>query len=311
MEFIEFEAKEDDDGRRLDKAAKRIFESKGIQAGNIFRLIRKSLIKLNSAKSAPEQRIKSGDKIFIADFLLSGEKIQSAEKKAAVQSSSFSVQTAFKNEHLWIINKQNGIEVQPSKKGVPCLADFVAGSTQNSAVSFRPGPLHRIDKFTTGLVAFSQSLKGARWFSENIKSHAIKKTYLAVLEGKLPENEITASDAIEQKPALTRITKIAHGTFCEKEISLAKIQIETGRKHQIRIHCASRGFPLLGDTLYGGTKIPKGEFSCCGFFLHAWKLEFASGNPLSLPEEIQAEIPPLFKKFIENFLKIPNAEFII
>ena len=70
MEFIEFEAKEDDDGRRLDKAAKRIFESKGLQPENIFKLIRKTLIKLNNAKSAPEDRIKSGDKISIADFLL-------------------------------------------------------------------------------------------------------------------------------------------------------------------------------------------------------------------------------------------------
>ena len=70
MEFIEFEAKEDDDGRRLDKAAKRIFESKGLQPENIFKLIRKTLIKLNNAKSVPEDRIKSGDKIFIADFLL-------------------------------------------------------------------------------------------------------------------------------------------------------------------------------------------------------------------------------------------------
>ena len=60
MEFIEFEAKEDDDGRRLDKAAKRIFESKGLQPENIFKLIRKTLIKLNNAKSAPEDRIKSG-----------------------------------------------------------------------------------------------------------------------------------------------------------------------------------------------------------------------------------------------------------
>ena len=127
----------------------------------------------------------------------------------------------------------------------------------------------------------------------------------------LPENELAIYDTIEEKTACTKIKKIAQGIFCGKEISLAKIQIETGRKHQIRIHCASRGFPLLGDKLYGGTKIPNGEFSSCGFFLHAWKLEFPKDNPLLLPSEIQAEISPLFKKFIENFLKIPTAEFII
>lgn len=311
MEFIEFEAKEDDDGRRLDKAAKRIFESKGIQPENIFKLIRKTLIKLNNKKSSPEDRIKSKDKIFIADFLLKENENKTEKNETTKAHDFFSVQTAFKNEHLWIINKQSGIEVQPSKNSSLCLADFVAQNTQTASLSFRPGPLHRIDKFTTGLVAFSQSLQGAKWFSENIKNHSIKKTYLAIVENILPENELAICDTIEEKPACTKVKKIAQGTFCGKEISLAKIQIETGKKHQIRIHCASRGFPLLGDKLYGGAKIPDGEFSSCGFFLHAWKLEFPKGNPLLLPNEIQAEIPPLFKKFIENFLKIPTAEFII
>lgn len=314
MEFIEFEAKEDDNGRRLDKAVKRIFESKGIQPENIFKLIRKTLIKLNNKKSVPEDRIKIGDKIFIADFLLKENEAgkNKTEKNSAQKiHGDTSVQTAFKNEHLWIINKQSGIEVQPSKNSSFCLADFVAQNTKTSSLSFRPGPLHRIDKFTTGLVAFSQSLQGAKWFSENIKNHSIKKTYLAIVENFLSENEFTINDTIEEKPACTKVKKIAQGIFCGKEISLAKIQIETGRKHQIRIHCASRGFPLLGDKLYGGTKIPNGEFSNCGFFLHAWKLEFPKDNPLLLPNEIYAEIPPLFKKFIENFLKIPTAEFII
>ena len=309
MEFIEFEAKEDDDGRRLDKAVKRIFESKGIQPENIFKLIRKTLIKLNNAKSAPEDRIKSGDKIFIADFLLNeNATIKNAQQKV---HDNISVQTAFKNEHLWIINKQSGVEVQPSKNSSFCLADFVAHNTKTSSLSFRPGPLHRIDKFTTGLVAFSQSLQGAKWFSENIKNHSIKKTYLAIVENFLPENELTIDDMIAGKNACTKVKKIAQGIFCGKEISLAKSQIETGRKHQIRIHCASQGFPLLGDKLYGGSKIPNGEFSSCEFFLHALKLEFPKDNPLLLPSEIQAELPPLFKKFIENFLKIPTAEFII
>ena len=311
MEFIEFDAKEDDEGRRLDKIARRIFEAKGLQPENIFKLIRKTLIKLNNAKSVPEARIKNGDKIFIADFLLKETKNKPERNATQKAHGSIPVQTAFKNEHLWIINKQSGIEVQPSKSSSFCLADFVAQNTKAASLSFRPGPLHRIDKFTTGLVAFSQSLQGAKWFSENIKNHSIKKTYLAILEKDLPENELTIDDAIAEKPACTKVKKIAQGIFCGNKISLARIQIETGRKHQIRIHCASRGFPLLGDALYGGTKIPNGEFSGCGFFLHAWKLQFSKDNPLFLPTEIQAEIPPLFKKFIENFLKIPTAEFII
>ena len=135
MEFIEFEAKEDDDGRRLDKAAKRIFESKGLQPENIFKLIRKTLIKLNNAKSAPEDRIKSGDKIFIADFLLkenAARKSKTEKKSTQKIHGDISLQTAFKNEHLWIINKQSGIEVQPSKNSSFCLADFVAQNTKTA-----------------------------------------------------------------------------------------------------------------------------------------------------------------------------------
>ncbi|MGN0728354.1 RluA family pseudouridine synthase [Treponema sp.] len=307
MEFKEFEAKEDDSGRRLDKNVRRIFEAKKIRPDNLFKLIRKGLVKLNGANSFPEARIHPGDKILIAGFLLENS-TAIKQKNTPVLPQNFSAQTIFRNSSLWIINKPEGIEVQPSRAEKFCLADFVAQNTQTDSLSFRPGPLHRIDKFTTGLVAFSQSLEGARWFSQHIQSHSIKKTYLAVLENSLPKESLTIDDTIESRAACTKVSCIARGKYGAKDISLAKIQIETGRKHQIRIHCSKKGFPLLGDTQHNGSAFSAGEFSGCRFFLHAWKLEFPVPNPLGLPETMQAPIPPKFKKFIENFLKIPDAD---
>ncbi len=309
MVFTEFEATENDNERRLDKVVKRIFESKKIETVNIFKLIRKDFIKLNNKKVAPEVHVKSKDIISIASFLINqNNKINKLNELNIPKD--FKIKTAFKNEHIWIISKESGINVQPSKDSNFCLADFVAKNSTIESLSFKCGPLHRIDKWTSGLVAFSQSLEGARWFSENIKNHSIKKTYLAILDAKLNQKQITITDKIEGKPATTIITEIAVGEFESHEISLVKVNIETGRKHQIRIHCAKIGSPLLGDTLYKGRTIKSAEFSKNKFFLHAWTLELPKNN-LNLPHKICAEIPESFKKIINLSLKNYPSDFII
>ncbi len=307
MKFSNFKACKDDDERRLDRVLKRILSSKkDAEKGNIFRLIRKNLIHLNGSKTSPSVRVKEGDIISVASFLLcskdekeKGEKVE-GEREKNIEKKDVKIKTVFKNQHVWIVNKDSGISVQPEKKEKVCLLSFISSQTKNSSLSFRVGPLHRIDKSVTGLTVFSQSLEGAKWFSQNLKKRTIKKIYLAVVENSFPPKPVTFNSPIGGKEAKTIVNLISS---CELEggekVSLLKVEIITGRKHQIRLHLSSSGYPILGDRRFG-SKINNLRGT---LFLHAWKLFFPFPNEIGLPPEVSAEIPESFMKIFGSVLK--------
>ncbi|MBR4598825.1 MAG: RluA family pseudouridine synthase, partial [Treponema sp.] len=333
MDFTHFTAGKDDSDRRLDRILRRFLSGENLSS--LYKSLRKGLIKVNGKKCDGNFRIKKGDTIEIADFLL-GKACQkeAGGKSDDVKAESFEPSylkenkfieniTIFKNEALLILNKPYDIPVQPSSnsKGAS-LAEIVQKdyelSHKSSSLSFRTGPLHRLDRKTTGLIAFSQNLEGAKWFSDKIKSHEIQKVYLALLEGKFTEravweeniqkvesgklktesgklktesgklkaesfsfgkdscfeeagnfetkrlqgafHTVSVSSDGEGKTAYTEVTPLSHGLFNKKSVTLARILIKTGRTHQIRAQAAFHGFPLLGDTAYGGQKIDAKRF---------------------------------------------------
>lgn len=353
MDFTHFKAGKDDSGRRLDKIIRRFLSEENLSS--LYKSLRKGLIKVNGKKSDGNFRISEGDDIQIADFLLPGKqdaKVELLETSAGYKKGHFDLSAqpdgmtgdrqsklnehinsnsplskdiiVFKNEFILILNKPYDIPVQPSSSSKGnSLAEIVQKdyetSHEKTSLSFRSGPLHRLDRKTTGLIAFSQSLEGAKWFSEKIKTHEIQKVYLAILEGNLTKNKIwedriqktetqnkegfhtvkVSFDSEEGKSAHTEVMPVSHGIFDGKEITLARILITTGRTHQIRSQCAYHGFPLLGDTAYGGRKIDSKKIGQ-DFFLHASELHFPKENPLALPEKLTAPSPKAFLKIIEK-----------
>lgn len=306
MDFINFIAGQDDDGRRLDKILKKIFQdTHGI---SIYSALRKNLIKVNGKKTSAESKIASGDKISVASFLLNSS--NSPENSNEVEHSQKDPEKLvlpemiFRNEHLLFLNKPYGINVQNARKEEISLAVIVKkyfAPQNSSSISFEAGPLHRLDKNTTGLIAFSQSLKGAQWFSEGIRNHTIRKHYLGIALGKMEkaerwedfitEEEETKKSAFHtvkiipgiEPNAITVAEPLFHGRYMEKDITLCKFSIETGRKHQIRCQSSFHGHALLGDSAYCNDRT---ELAHREFFLHAFQLEFPANNPLNLPEQI-------------------------
>lgn len=298
MDFTFFEVSDDDAERRLDKVLKCILESNNAKDTNVFGLIRKNLIKLNGKKTKADVHVKIGDRIEVASFLL-GEKMNL--KVHEPERKKLKLDVVFENDHLLIINKPAGINVQPSKENGESLSLYVeqyyASKKENRSLSFTPGPLHRIDRFTRGLVCFSMSLKGARWFSENLLNHRIKKTYRGVMEGHFGEigkkehfadliddsNEYHQTDGFHTvtagngrgKTASTFVTPIEHRFIKGTPVTAAEFEIETGRKHQIRAQCALHGHPLYADSAYGSSY--SGNFDLCAF-----RLEFPD-NDLGIP----------------------------
>lgn len=127
--------------------------------------------------------------------------------------------------------------------------------------------VHRIDTPTSGVVVFARNRQAAAWLSELFATRAIRKVYLAVIDGTIPE-ETTIDTPIEGREAVTIVRPVRD--------SLVEAEILTGRTHQIRIHLASIGHPVLGDRRYGGPSAPR-------LMLHAWKLEHASLGTLTAP----------------------------
>ena len=313
MEFLQYTAGVDDDGRRIDRVI-RIF-LKTIPMTEIYKLIRKGLIRVNGKRVECNYRIKKDDEIKIPRFSADSA---SSTSKLSISADISDVNDVFKNSYVRVINKPYGMSVHGGgcvSGGTPSLEQIVNAQfvPENESLSFRPGPLHRIDRHTTGLVVFSQNHKGAMIFSEMLQKHQIKKEYLAVLSGNL-KTEATWEDLIENeedsmsfytvkvgegKLARTKVKPIAHGEFSGSDITLTIIEIDTGRKHQIRSQCAYHKFPLLGDTAYNNKKAMENNGR---FYLHSWRMTFPSDNQIELPETITAPLPTNFQNFIRNHL---------
>lgn len=308
MDFKDFTASENDNDRRLDKILRNFLDNKALS--EVYKLIRKGLIKVNHKKSKPEYHVVTGDVISIAEFLLN----QQDEKNN--YTSLPMPQIVFENENILIINKPYNVNVHGEGETLDkAIQNYYQSKYENNSLSFTPGPLHRLDRKTTGLLAFSFSLKGAHWFSEKIQTHEIQKKYFGLVEGKLEKTElwkdyiknnendsgfskVTASSQkdSESKEAITKASPVAYGIYNSKPVTLVQFDIETGRKHQIRSQSSLHNHPLLGDTAYGGNAIKNNSRD---FYLQAYELNIGP-NPLELPEKITIELDKDFEELLNR-----------
>ena len=331
MDYVHFIAGQDDKGRRLDRILRRILPENSLSG--LYKSLRNGLIKVDGKKQKPEFHVSEGSDISVAAFLITPES-SGQNSKDAENSFIDEKLVVFRNKYLLILNKPYDVNVQKAVKNENSLdemvkKDFEARGLNKESLSFKTGPLHRLDKKTTGLIAFSQNLEGARWFSKAIMSHETKKTYLALVQGKMTEyenwqdeiekNDEKSSEKVSDsikfhtvkvknlseshkngKFSWTEAFPLSGGMLDGKEVTLVKFVIHTGRTHQIRAQSSFHGYPLYGDTAYGVSK-SKYERE---LYLHAWKLDFKE-NPCQLPSQIVCPLNLDFK----NILKVSMISF--
>jgi len=230
-------------------------------------------------------------------------------------SSLSPVPILWQGSGIIVFNKPQGLSTHGPQSLDTIVTTWLDGEgTLPRSLSFRPGPLHRLDKPTSGAIAFSQTLEGARLFSSLLKERKLEKSYIAIVEGRI-DGENIWRDTLEHdknarkslisprlptpnsrlptpKEAVTIVKTLA----TNNKYSLIEAKIKTGRHHQIRAQACSHGHPLAGDIKYGAKAMPDQSHGG-SYFLHAWKIKFIE-CPEGFPREITAPIPEAFQSQI-------------
>ncbi|HOW60544.1 MAG TPA: RluA family pseudouridine synthase [Candidatus Moranbacteria bacterium] len=275
---------------RLDKFLSKEFFSH--TRGEIIKKIKEEKISVNGKKTKPSYILKENDIVGLKNFSKEG-----ADKKL-IKNSKIPLEIIFENSDIVVINKQAGIQVHPShNEKINTIANALLAHFPEIAKvhddsvggESRPGIVHRLDKDTSGVMVIARNKKTFNELKKKFKDRSISKKYVAICEGifekkqgviKKPiarssnyRKQIIAKKNTKTKirPAETEYKVIKES----KEYSFVEVVPKTGRMHQIRLHLASMGHPVVGDLLYknrGDKDKAKRQL------LHAEKLEFEIFN---------------------------------
>lgn len=232
--------------------------------------------------------LKKGDRLHIKLFI---------ELEFNVIPTFMDVETLYEDDHLLIVNKPTGINTHPNiPEQKDTLANGVAFHLQAKGELRQIKHIHRLDRDTSGVILFAKHAFIGSLLDKLLEERKITRTYTAVVKGKVRRKKGTINEPIgrdRHHPTKRRISPngqaaVTHYELIEnnKQISVVKCQLDTGRTHQIRVHLSSIGHPILGDKLYGEDQTEE------RLYLHAEQLRFV--HPFTL-EEIHVTCSPPWK----------------
>ena len=232
-----------------------------------------------------------------------------------IEAQDIPLDIIYEDNDILVVNKQKGLVVHPANGNpdgtlVNAIMAHCKDSLSGIGGELRPGIVHRLDKDTSGLLIIAKNDKAHIQVSEQIKNREVKKTYIALVRGIIAENEATINMPIGRstkdrkkmavtkngKEAVTHFKVLNRYTTNKGSYTLLEIKIDTGRTHQIRVHMAEIGHPVIGDGVYSNGK---NEFGIEGQCLHAKRLEFV--HPITGKEmKLEAPLPKYFQKIVEQ-----------
>lgn len=291
---------ENDKGKRLDIYIAENFNE--LSRTMIKKLIESNNILVNDKSEKVSYKVQANDNISI-------DVPEAKETKLKAQEIPLDI--IYEDNDIIVVNKPKGMVVHPAN-GNPdgTLVNAILAICKNSLSGIggelRPGIVHRLDKDTSGLIIVAKNDNAHINMSEQIKERNVKKTYIALVRGNVPEEEATINMPIgrstkdRKKMAVTKNGKqaITHFKVLKRysKYTLLEIKIETGRTHQIRVHMAEIGYPVVGDAVYSNGK---NEFGIEGQMLHAYKLEFM--HPITNKHmELTAPLPQYFEEILKK-----------
>ena len=288
----------DEAGARLDLF---LSEKAGLTRSRVEKLIRDGQAQVDGAQAAkPGQALKSGQSV-----ALEVNEAQPVE----ILPQDLPLQVIYQDADLAVVMKPSGMVVHPAA-GNPDGTMVNALMMKLDGLSgiggeIRPGIVHRIDKDTSGLLLVAKNDRSHLILAEQIREHSVERAYKAILIGRLKQPEGDVDGPIGRHPtdrkkmAIVPGGKPAHTHYRVLEelrgASLIEARLTTGRTHQIRVHMASLGHPVLGDPVYGPKKSPYPVEG--GQLLHAYKLGFT--HPTTGERMLfEAEPEPRFNQWL-------------
>ena len=292
-------------GERLDAFLARSVPDLSRSAAQ--KLIEDGLVTRNGKPGKKNDKLNSGDAV----------SYEIPEPKAVdIAPKEIPLDIVYEDEDLLVINKPKGLVVHPAAGHqddtlvnglLYALGDDLSGINGE----LRPGIVHRIDKDTSGLLAVAKNDLAHTMLASQLKDHSMARTYEAIVCGVLKEDSGTVDAPIGRHPSdrkkmcvIQRNSKpaVTHWEVVRRYRGYTHIRckLETGRTHQIRVHMAYIGHPILGDTVYGHKRAELGQSSQC---LHAGVLCFAhprDGHPVM----VFAELPQYFKDVLNKLEKM-------
>ncbi|MGL1894380.1 MAG: RluA family pseudouridine synthase [Spirochaetaceae bacterium] len=263
--------------KRIDNVIRRFLPNMPLKL--VFKSIRAGDIRVNSKKVKQNHRLVEGDVLWIYKPFLSH-----VENKPQKRSTSKIVTSRiyFENDHILLYNKPKGVLVHGDSDSLDIQIKEYLKDKIEKTLSFSPGPLHRLDRNTQGLIVFSKSLKGARGFTQMLQEGDIKKVYITIVDGEYSNKEewndkISRDDkthksfeSIDGQQALSNFIPL----YRKNGKTIALIEIKTGRTHQIRVQCKIHNRPLVGDNKYNNST------NYNTYFLSAISLSFSKNSDI-------------------------------
>lgn len=299
--MVNYHVESEQQGLRLDVYLSQVHSSCTRSA--IQKHIKDGLVFVNETVQKANYKVNAGDSITIQEV---------EPEEAAIEPENIALDILYEDEDLLVVNKPKGMVVHPapghpSGTLVNAVMYLCKDSLSGINGELRPGIVHRIDRDTTGSLIVCKNDVSHIKIAEQIKEHSIKRIYRGIVVGnvttdsgvvhapigrhpidrkKMAINEKNGRDAITHYKVLERFGKYTYMEF----------KLETGRTHQIRVHMASIGFPLLGDEVYGPKKCP---YKLQGQTLHAAIIGFRhprSGQYI----EVEAPLPEYFVQLLKK-----------
>ena len=301
MEYFSFQISEELEEERIDKCISMLIDS--LSRSFIQKMIKEEKVSVNGKPVKGSYRVKTDDEVTF-------ELPESVEPD--IEPEDIPLDVLYEDKDVIVVNKPKGMVVHPA-------AGHYSGTLVNALMHhcgqdlsgingvMRPGIVHRIDMDTTGSIIICKNDKAHNSIAEQLKEHSINRRYHAICYGVLKEDQGTIDQPIGRHPverkkmainAKNGKDAVTHYRVLKRFAGYTYIEcvLETGRTHQIRVHMASIGHPLLGDEVYSNRKSP---FKLQGQTLHAKILGFK--HP-STGEYVEADAP--LPEYFQHLLDI-------